>query len=547
MCNFSSAIITHCIIKTNISNGDGGGIYYCGSPSSSIISDCMVVENIASGGGGGIFCYQSSPNITGCSILGNTCLVGGGGVGCHTFSSPEITNCVIAGNEGANGNGGGVGCWEYSEPIITNCTITGNVASNHGGGIYCWGSSSPIVVNSILWSDMAGESEDGEIYVDANSSLTASYSNIQQTSDKYSGDGNINDDPLFIASDQGNYYLTSDSPCIDKGTFTGAPSEDKEGIARPQGAGIDIGAYEYVDPNSGILRASFIADQTMGTDTLAVEFDASSSGGSKDSGASFSWDFGDGTGGTGMEVSHTYNSYGSYNVTLTVATESGSHEVTIYDLIKIKSSEVTKEVGDGHAYSSIQDAINDAEYGEYILVHDGTYVENLNFLGKTITVRSENGAALTIIDGNAAGSVVSFNHGEGQDSVLDGFTLQDGLAPRGGGIACYSSSPSVINCLIKGNVAQAGGGIHCNYSKPFINNCAIVDNFISTIDNALPASGGGINCIRSSPTIANSVIKGNLAPGNSGGGIYCFESSPYVTECSIMDNFSLIGGGLFFL
>jgi hypothetical protein len=45
-------------------------------------------------------------------------------------------------------------------------------------------------------------------------------------------------------------------------------------------------------------------------------------------------------------------------------------------------------------------------------VHDGTYIENINFKGKEILVRSENGPAATFIDGNASGSVVTFDHGE---------------------------------------------------------------------------------------------------------------------------------------
>jgi hydrogenase maturation factor len=56
-------------------------------------------------------------------------------------------------------------------------------------------------------------------------------------------------------------------------------------------------------------------------------------------------------------------------------------------LIKIKSSQVTKEVGAGHAYTSIQTAIDDAGYGEMILVHDGTYMENINFKGAKVQTR----------------------------------------------------------------------------------------------------------------------------------------------------------------
>src|SRR5690242_15536142 len=90
-------------------------------------------------------------------------------------------------------------------------------------------------------------------------------------------------------------------------------------------------------------------------------------------------------------------------------------------------------------YSTIQAAINAAGNGDVIQVSPGTYTENLNFLGKAIQVTGLQGPTATIIDGNQAGSVVSFVSGEGPQSVLSGFTLQNGKAGgspglRGGGV-----------------------------------------------------------------------------------------------------------------
>jgi len=57
---------------------------------------------------------------------------------------------------------------------------------------------------------------------------------------------------------------------------------------------------------------------------------------------------------------------------------------------------------------TIQAGIDAAVEGDIVLVSPGIYVENIDFLGKAITVRSWAGADLTIIDGNRAGSVVVF-------------------------------------------------------------------------------------------------------------------------------------------
>ena len=50
-------------------------------------------------------------------------------------------------------------------------------------------------------------------------------------------------------------------------------------------------------------------------------------------------------------------------------------------------------------FPTIQDAINAAVNGDTVLVDDGTYVENIDFIGKAITVTSVNGAEATVIDG----------------------------------------------------------------------------------------------------------------------------------------------------
>ena len=72
----------------------------------------------------------------------------------------------------------------------------------------------------------------------------------------YIGEGNINQDPLFVAphgpagpdgllgtSDDG-LQLQSGSPCIDTGTPSGAPALDILRMDRPRGVGFDMGAYE---------------------------------------------------------------------------------------------------------------------------------------------------------------------------------------------------------------------------------------------------------------------------------------------------------------
>ena len=56
------------------------------------------------------------------------------------------------------------------------------------------------------------------------------------------------DDPLFVDTASLDFHLQRESPCIDAGTEVGAPRFDFDGVARPQGKGVDIGAFEYPTP-----------------------------------------------------------------------------------------------------------------------------------------------------------------------------------------------------------------------------------------------------------------------------------------------------------
>jgi parallel beta-helix repeat protein len=245
----SSPTIENCQVNNNTSRNAAG--IACYENSSPAITKCTISGNEASNLAGGIGIYKSSPTISKCTINTNTALYGGGiGIG---NSSPTIINCLVTGNN-ASMYASGIGSYD-SSPTITNCTIGDNTTDNSGGGIgiYSFLTQVPKLVNNILWGDTAGGSS-SEIYLeDANSDIDITYSDIQQDSGIYSGDGNINSNPLFESAN--NYHLTSNSPCIDTGIGTGAPSDDIDDNSRPQngkpdiqsadGLEYDMGAYEY--------------------------------------------------------------------------------------------------------------------------------------------------------------------------------------------------------------------------------------------------------------------------------------------------------------
>ena len=52
-------------------------------------------------------------------------------------------------------------------------------------------------------------------------------------------------DPRFVDGPAGDLRLRPGSPAIDTGSPSGAPAVDHTGVSRPQGAGFDIGAFEF--------------------------------------------------------------------------------------------------------------------------------------------------------------------------------------------------------------------------------------------------------------------------------------------------------------
>jgi subtilisin family serine protease len=192
-------------------------------------------------------------------------------------------------------------------------------------------------------------------------------------------------------------------------------------------------------------------------------------------------------------------------------------------------------------WTTIQAAIDDANEGDELIADKGMYAENIDFLGKTITLRSGNvynyndpniNRDSTLIFGNNDGSVVTFRSGENSDTVLKGFTITGGFAQYGGGIECDGASPTITNCNINNNTAvYYGGGIDCFYASPVITNCIITEN--QTLSDL--GIGGGINCEQASPTIQHCFITNNDA-NNVGGGIACYYSSPLIFNCFIINN-----------
>jgi len=233
------------LVITGGSADMGGGIYNVGTL---VVTRCTISNNNASGSGGGIF-SSGTLNVNNSTFSDNTAIGPGGGV------------CVLA--------------YDYTSSIV-NCTFKGNKttgADSLGGGVY----GSAALMNSIFSENNAA--------ANASFSSKEAYDCIAPAGTYQAGSTNgiINSDPKLSSSAIGNgcYSLESGSPAIDKGLPVGEHSGcsvlayDQRGMVRPQGSGVDIGAYEYyacvVSVDAG-AAAKIAAAETATGNTVSVNF-----------------------------------------------------------------------------------------------------------------------------------------------------------------------------------------------------------------------------------------------------------------------------------
>ena len=233
----SASVVTGCTFLQNTAREDGGGMYNTAGNLS--IAGCTFYGNIAYSLGGGMKNQGSNPVVESSTFRENMAFFGGGGMSNEECGAVAV-NCTFYNNR-AGVIGGGMHTRDGS-PRVTNCTFYKNTSDLVGGDLGNLGTSSPKIKNTIFWGASIGV-----IHDHPTASPVLSFCVVQGG---YAGGTSIitADPKLADLADNGGRTFTcallAGSSAIDAGTSDNAPAQDQRGTARPQGSGVDIGAYE---------------------------------------------------------------------------------------------------------------------------------------------------------------------------------------------------------------------------------------------------------------------------------------------------------------
>jgi hypothetical protein len=247
------AIITGCTMTTDAGDfWQGGGGIYNGDGATLNLIDSTVSDNTAQWSGGGVYSFfNTTTNVVRSTISGNLSNDVGGGL--RLLGNAEIVNSTISGNTSTGWHGGAIFQTDGDISVL-NSTIANNVAPDwapstlfigqFGGGFVPTLTLTNTIITGNQWyaCEKFASGTTGNV-VSGGNNLVQDDSCNPVGSDLIVGDALLG--PL---ADNGGPTLThallSGSPALDAADPAACPATDQRGVARPQGAGCDVGAFE---------------------------------------------------------------------------------------------------------------------------------------------------------------------------------------------------------------------------------------------------------------------------------------------------------------
>jgi len=146
---------------------------------------------------------------------------------------------VVRHNSMVNSAGGAIAMVDGGHNTVVNNACDMSAATMHGVAVFpnaCRDS-----YQFIRGNDFYAQSPTGKYWYDG-----VIYNSLAEWEAAAHQSGNVCSLPGFCRPDSGDLHLLAGSACIDRGTPDSAAADDYDGIARPQGDGCDVGAFEYL-------------------------------------------------------------------------------------------------------------------------------------------------------------------------------------------------------------------------------------------------------------------------------------------------------------
>jgi len=500
LCSSASPIIEYCTIRDCINSGYGVGVF-CRA-SSAIIRYNKIFDNTNTAPdrvGGGIAIFDNDGGTL--SIIGNEIYdnsqPAGAAIGCNDNARVLIEDNLIYGNTCVGTMAGSIFLATNTRATIINNTITGN-----SNGLYASSSRYVWVYNNIITDN------DGFGFKPPTNEDWYDYNNVWRNgSYNQTNINGISEDPKFINAEAHIYYLLPESPCIDAGNPD--PVYDD-----PDGSRNDLGAFTFTnEPFPVAISVNFGNDSygnLVGTytpeffwtyrdinptvqtryeiqvgiddDWESAELWSSGAIGGADTQAVYA--------GNILENRHTY----FYRIRVSSGDTwgwwtGGSFTIAFGTTIHVPDD-----------FASIQQAINNSDDFDTILVAPGTYVENLDFSGKRVTVLGAGAAFNTLKCANVDIPTVYFGSAEDTLAHISGFAFNGG-GNREYIFTGFGSNPKITDCVFS------------YFEVPDGSNAAIYINSKAIIRHNTFYNNNGFACIllaqNSNATITNNTFNAN--------------------------------------
>jgi len=229
----------------------GGGGIYNGDGATFNLIDSSVVNNIAGWSGGGVYSFfNTNTTIVRSTISSNVSNDVGGGI--RSLGNAEIINSTISGNTATGWYGGALFVTD-GVVNLTNVTVADNVSPVWAPADVFVGTFTAANATLTLANSIVASTQDNCFFAPWGSgvvTLTADHNNVFTDATCFAGASDlvVADAGLGPLADNGGPTLThallAGSPAIDAADGAVCPATDQRGVARPQGAACDVGAYE---------------------------------------------------------------------------------------------------------------------------------------------------------------------------------------------------------------------------------------------------------------------------------------------------------------